>query len=359
MKFKKLVMECGIMAVAAAVVTIPSAVSVSAAGTVSRKTTATVGKINTVDSKTADNLQETKSVEKSEWEDRLLVVVDEKSTLNIRSEANTESEIVGKMSRGAGADIIEVGEEWSKIESGNVTGYVKNEFCVFAAEAETKANEICETQATSTTDGLRIRKEASTESGILHVLNEGDSITVADGQTDAVNGWVQVEYKDTVAYVSADYVDVELNVGKAVSMEEIRKAEAAKRAAKAAQSGAGTIQNDAVSASSDETTLLAAIIMCEAGGEPYAGQVAVGAVVMNRVRSGSFPNSISGVIYQKGQFSPVASGKLSRVLSSGKISSSCFDAAREALAGADNTGGAKFFHAGSGKGLMIGNQVFY
>ncbi len=54
--------------------------------------------------------------------------------------------------------------------------------------------------------------------------------------------------------------------------------------------------------------LLAALIYCEAGNQPYEGQVAVGAVVMNRVRSGSYPNTISEVIYQSGQFGPAMTG---------------------------------------------------
>ena len=92
----------------------------------------------------------------------------------------------------------------------------------------------------------------------------------------------------------------------------------------------------------------------------YQGQLAVGAVVMNRVRSGSFPNSISGVVYQSGQFTPASSGKLARVLNSGNISGSCYQAANDALAGADNTGGCLYFHAGtSGSGTVIGNQIFY
>ena len=153
-------------------------------------------------------------------------------------------------------------------------------------------------------------------------------------------------------------------------MDEIRAREAAKaqqEAAAAAQNAQSTQENGAsvttsaaVSASTSDTQLLAAIIQCEAGGEPYAGQLAVGAVVMNRVKSGSFPNSISGVVYQSGQFTPASSGKLARVLSSGKISSSCYQAAAEALSGADNTGGAKYFHAGtSGSGTVIGTQIFY
>ena len=68
--------------------------------------------------------------------------------------------------------------------------------------------------------------------------------------------------------------------------------------------------------SQEEENLLAALIYCEAGGEPYEGQVAVGAVVLNRVRSSSFPNSIEEVIYQSGQFGPAVTGKLGRVLAS-------------------------------------------
>ena len=88
------------------------------------------------------------------------------------------------------------------------------------------------------------------------------------------------------------------------------------------------------------------------------GEVPVGAVVVNRVQSSVYPNTISEVIYQKGQFSPAASGKLARVLAQG-ASDSCYKAAREALSGVDNTGGAIGFHAGKGSGTVIGNQTFF
>ena len=70
-------------------------------------------------------------------------------------------------------------------------------------------------------------------------------------------------------------------------------------------------------ATSGEQALLAALIFCEAGGEPYEGQVAVGAVVMNRVRSGIFPNSITEVIYQSGQFGPQLPASWMRYLPTG------------------------------------------
>ena len=106
--------------------------------------------------------------------------------------------------------------------------------------------------------------------------------------------------------------------------------------------------------------LLANLIYCEAGGEPYEGQVAVGAVVMNRVRSGAYPDSIHGVIYASGQFTPAMSGKVNRVLESGRIKDSCLQAAQEALSGVSNVGDMTHFRRNNGReGLVIGNHVFY
>ena len=110
----------------------------------------------------------------------------------------------------------------------------------------------------------------------------------------------------------------------------------------------------------DTTLLLAALIQCEAGGESYEGKVAVGAVVMNRVRSSAYPDTIHSVIYASGQFTPAMSGKLNRVLESGKISDSCIKAAEEALSGVSNVGDLTHFRRNNGReGLVIGNHVFY
>ena len=121
---------------------------------------------------------------------------------------------------------------------------------------------------------------------------------------------------------------------------------------------AAQAQQTAASVSQGDLDLMAAIIECEAGGEPYEGKIGVGAVVMNRVRSSQFPNTISEVIYQSGQFSPVASGKLASVLSRG-ARQDCYDAARDVFAGANTVGDCLFFHAGGGSGLTIANQTFY
>ncbi len=112
------------------------------------------------------------------------------------------------------------------------------------------------------------------------------------------------------------------------------------------------------SAGTDDTNLLAALIYCEAGNQSYEGMVAVGAVVMNRVASASFPNTISEVIYQSGQFTPASSGALASALANG-VPSTCYDAAAAALSGENPVGGALYFNTGSGKGMKIGDHQFY
>lgn len=107
--------------------------------------------------------------------------------------------------------------------------------------------------------------------------------------------------------------------------------------------------------------LLAVLIYCEAGGEPYEGQVAVGSVVINRVLSSVYPSTVSGVIYQKSQFSPVGSGRLAYYLSIGKTTQSCYNAADAAMSGVTNVGTCLHFRTPIPglNGIQIGNHVFY
>ena len=126
--------------------------------------------------------------------------------------------------------------------------------------------------------------------------------------------------------------------------------------------GAGPSQTSgggAVASNASDLAMLAALVECEAGGESYEGQLAVASVVVNRVKSGSFPNTVSGVIYQGGQFTPVASGRFAMVLAKG-AGASCKQAAGAALAGNTNVSFLFFCRASSGvEGTIIGNHVFY
>ncbi|MCR4924619.1 MAG: cell wall hydrolase [Lachnospiraceae bacterium] len=115
-----------------------------------------------------------------------------------------------------------------------------------------------------------------------------------------------------------------------------------------------------ISKESGDRDILASLIYCEAGGEPYIGKVAVGAVVINRMRSAAFPNTMLGVIYQKGQFSPVASGRLAARLALG-APEECYRAADEAMSGSTPVGNCLYFRRAtpSINGQIIGAHVFY
>ncbi|MCI8939445.1 MAG: cell wall hydrolase [Dorea sp.] len=132
--------------------------------------------------------------------------------------------------------------------------------------------------------------------------------------------------------------------------EEKRKAEEAAQQAQAAR---------AVSVSgSGSKELLASIIFCEAGNQSFEGQVAVGAVVLNRIASSAYPNTMEAVIYQPGQFGPAGSGWLDQVRSTGGYTATSMQAAEAALAGQNPVGGCLYFDQG-GYGMQIGAHFFH
>ena len=112
------------------------------------------------------------------------------------------------------------------------------------------------------------------------------------------------------------------------------------------------------SVSQELGSLMASIIFCEAGNQPYEGQVAVGAVIMNRVKSGVFPGTVEEVIYQSGQFIPACTGWLDQVRSAGSYTDLAMQAAMDALAGANPVGECLYFDRG-GSGMQIGDHFFH
>lgn len=303
------------------------------------------------------------TAEELEWQNSMMPDVND--SLNVRAEGSEEAEIVGKLAKGDRATVVEIGEEWTKITSGNVEGYVKNSYCIYGTEALEYAKENCDTIATTTGSSLRIREEMSTDSRIIKTLEEGKQLIV-DTSAESNDEWVAIEYGDNTYYVSAEYVTVELVTGTGLTTEEIaeiaqKKAEEKAAAEKALAEAREKAQSAGVALSNvDDYTLLAAIISCEAGGEPYETQLAVGAVVMNRVRAG-YGSTIAEVLTQRGQFPPATNGTLTRKLSSGKISSTSYEAANAALAGYDNTYGCLHFNRNNGTrvGIVYGNMVFW
>ncbi len=121
------------------------------------------------------------------------------------------------------------------------------------------------------------------------------------------------------------------------------------------------IQEQTQPAASDDLIVLAGIIYCEAGSESYEGKVAVGSVVMNRIASSRYPNTIREVVYQSGQFTPAGSGRLDRAIVNGNIPADCYQAAQEALGGSKPVGASTCFNGNLSKsdGIIIGGHRFF
>lgn len=286
-----------------------------------------------------------------------LVMAKVNQSVNMRKEADQDAEKVGVLYKDCGGEIITQKNGWTKVQSGDVTGWIKDDYLYFGDEAKKIAKDVGMLTAYSETETLRVRKDTSLESGVLGLLANGEAVEAIEEQGD----WVSVNYEGTTGYVSAKYVKVVFDIDKAESMEVIKAREEAERARAAAEAEAKRVaQKEAVMATASEVDILAALIQCEAGGEPYEGQVAVGAVVMNRVRSGGYPNTITDVIYASGQFVPASKGKMESLILNKNIKPSCVQAANEVINGACNVGNALHFRRNNGRdGLVIGNHVFY
>ena len=321
---------------------------------------------------TEDELQDIIDAEANAWkEEGALVMADVVTSVNVRAEASEESEIVGKLYTECGGSIIEYTDDWTKLKSGKVVGWVSNDYLLFGEDAEKLYKEVGVMQATVTGQTLRVRKEASIDAEVLGMVAEGDVFE----EVSENDGWVIIDFEGADGYISAEYVTTEFVVDCGETMEAIEAREAAKAAAakKTAESKNSSNKNSskssslpqtndyygAYAASATDEVLLGALIQCEAGNQPYEAQVAVGAVVMNRVRSSAYPSTIYDVIYASGQFTPAGNGKVDRVIANG-VMPVCLQAAREALSGYSNVGGATHFRrVGYHDGIVIGVQVFW
>lgn len=175
-------------------------------------------------------------VVESEYADIAIAQVD--NYVNVRSEPNTESEVLGKLYNNSAATIHETTENgWYQITSGKVTGYVKCEYVV--AGNEELARAVSTRYAKVTTTTLRVRTEPSEEASILTLVPIEDDLVVLDESTP---GWVLVSTEEGEGYVSTDYVILSTEYVQAESKEEeaarLAKEEAERQAAAAAAAAA-------------------------------------------------------------------------------------------------------------------------
>lgn len=334
---------------------------------------------------TTQNTAKTESTKaEAAKEEKVILTAKVDNSLNIRKKPDENADVVGKLFRGCTGEVISEKGDWYKISSGDVTGWVNKEYVLTGEKAEQYLEEVKPSVATVTAKSLNLRAKADTDADVVSVLKNGSKFMVLSEGKE----WVKVRYTTNLeGYVSAEYVKITEGAGEAVSLETLekyvelaeekeaeREAAEAVAAAKAAasqsssssksSSGTSTEKRSSYSAGTDDVTLLAALCQYEAGTN-YENCLAVANVVLNRVRSSSYPNTIRGVIYQKGQFGTVTSGALNRFLSSGP-NSTCVKAAKAALAGSNNIGSRVQFRAvwatdpsSHSNSVVIGDNCFF
>lgn len=170
------------------------------------------------------------------------------------------------------------------------------------------------------------------------------------------------EYNDLIAEAEAEAEALEAEMKEAEKdIKALEKKIAEEKALSEIAANSAWRDISEIQFADGDRKLLASIIYCEAGGEPYEGQVAVGAVVINRVLSSRYPDTVVGVIYQKYQFSPVGSGRLEIVLATNRATESCYRAADAAMSGVTNVGNCLYFRTPIPglTGINIGGHVFY
>ena len=284
-------------------------------------------------------------------------VIDAKDMLDIHAEANTASAVIGQVMEDGHVAILAKYNDWVQIQAGEIAGWVPAENLVeteISNEEVVAANEqvIAErTGATASEDEFFAEEE---------VQQDETAALQAEASEAAQNEIEEVQAAEEAARIEAE-AQAKAAAEEAARIEAEAQAKAAEEAARlAAEAQQAALAAQTAAISTEELKLLANIIYCEAGSESYVGKVAVGNVIMNRVKSASQPNTITEVVYAKGQFSPVRNGSLQRALSSDKADAACYQAAIEALAGAQPVGGKLFFRRNNGRsGQVIGHHVFY
>ena len=297
-------------------------------------------------------------------------VIDAKDMLDIHAEANRASAVVGQVMDDGHVAILAKYNDWVQIQAGEIAGWVPAENLVeteISNEEAVAANEqvIAErTGATASEDEFFAEEEVQQDETAALQAEASKAAQNEIEEVQAAEEAARLEAEAQAKAAAEEAAQLEAEAQAKAAAEEAARLEAEAQA-KAAAEEAARIAAEAQAAqtaaiSAEELKLLANIIYCEAGSESYVGKVAVGNVIMNRVKSASQPNTITEVVYAKGQFSPVRNGSLQRALSSDKADAACYQAAIEALAGAQPVGGKLFFRRNNGRsGQVIGHHVFY
>ena len=258
-------------------------------------------------------------------------------------EMREESHINASISAGNFSEVLNAADYYSRIaryDQEKMEEYTDNRELIEEHEARLQAEHI-------ELENLKVQVEAekSKVSGLISQTSNSIS-RYADQISDAEKR--ALEYEQEIKQ-------------KEQTIEALKKKYEEELALSRAAANASWRDISEVSFDENDRYVLANLIYCEAGAEPYDGKVAVGSVVINRVLSSKYPDSVLGVIYQGGQFSPVGSGRLALALEAGRANADCYRAADEAMSGVTNVGNCVYFRTPIEglEGIQIGGHIFY
>lgn len=333
----------------------------------------------------------------NEFDSKFIAIEDD---INVRKEANTDSDIVGKMNKGAVGEIVSSNGEWLSISSGEVTGYVKAEFVLTGKDVAEYAMSYYSASGTVTEDGVYVRANASKEADIVETAYKGSTYEIDKNLT--TSEWVCIYLQDdSKGYIFAEFISVSEEYPTAVpvdnddsdgatgNIEEIPADDNSSEESSTQEPNneepsteppttekkdssnsdnevkVDTTNRGAIALSDEDINLMASIMTLECGGESYEGQLAVANVILNRLQSGNWGSTISDVVYAPYQFSVSTSPQLDYYIQNG-AQASCLQAAREAASGVNNIGSYMCFKPSwnvdtstLGSYTVIGNHVFY
>lgn len=319
--------------------------------------------------------------------------------LEVKETTDDSSATVGKLFEYNIADVLEQNETWTKISSGNLVGFVMTSTLCFDEEAQAVARLETTLTASVAEDGTAVYSNDTDNAEIIATYALGTKVTPVYFFGD----YIVIQLEDqSLAYIISSNVSIdygfetgltigeeEAKIAAAAAAEEARiraeeEARAAAERARAAEealrqqvisrtkSGTDFTYNPTMQVSNDDIWLMACIIDWESGWESYEGKLAVANIILNRVRSSNYPNTISGVIYARNQFSGVSDGsgnataRFAQRLASGPRTDECVQAALQALTGVNNvknftafisTGSANF--SAYSDYMVIGAHCFY
>lgn len=167
----------------------------------------------------SDNTEPAVEETKTHWGYTNLGIAHVDNHLNIREEPNESGKLIGKLTKDAACEILDIDENgWAHIKSGKVEGYCSTEFLYMGDEAVERGKEVASMIAVVNTQTLKVREEPNTESVVITLIPQEEELEVVEIME---NGWIKFLLDDEEAYVSGEYVDVEERLEKAVTLTEL------------------------------------------------------------------------------------------------------------------------------------------